>query len=64
MFELTVPNLTIRIGHFSSLKSKLKPKFHNLIIHQRVPTQIDRFKLLKSFAINALASKRMRIIRD
>ncbi|MDN3615477.1 hypothetical protein [Vibrio gallaecicus] len=29
----------------------------NFDIHQRVPTQIDRFKLLKSFAFSALALK-------
>ncbi|PMM01401.1 hypothetical protein BCT64_18200, partial [Vibrio breoganii] len=49
--ELTVPNN--RSYSFWSLSSLI-----NLFdYHQRVPTQIDRFKLLKSAALNALALK-------
>ncbi|PMJ37355.1 hypothetical protein BCU27_00005, partial [Vibrio sp. 10N.286.45.B6] len=54
--ELTVPNNRGYLyWSLSSLKSMLIPKnlFYLTIkrfdIHQRVPTQIDRFKLLKSF---------------
>ncbi len=57
--ELTVPNNPLiksiaRIGH-QFIEITLIPKnlFYLTIkrfdIHQRVPTQIDRFKLLKSF---------------
>ncbi len=55
--ELTVPMTEVIVWSLSSLKPKLKPEFHSFDYHQRVPTQIDRFKLLKSFAFKGLTSR-------
>ena len=64
--ELTVPKLSklnfVLVTQFIETKlisEEILPCYckTNFDIHQRVPTQIDRFKLLKSFAFSALALK-------
>ena len=54
--ELTVPSLATWIGH-SVHWNQIDSEESNFDYHQRVPTQIDRFILLKSSAFSALTLK-------
>ncbi|MEZ9362942.1 hypothetical protein AB4175_24175, partial [Vibrio cyclitrophicus] len=62
--ELTVPKLSklnfVLVTQFIEIKfvtevTVLSKRIKRFDIHQRVPTQIDRFKLLKSFSFLSFA---------